>query len=79
MSNSELERIEELLRVEKEEARSQLTATSGSPSSSPTSIRLSPEMRDKAKQLAFMRYKKTDLSQLLKDVLIDALKKAGLL
>ena len=46
---------------------------------SPTSIRLSPELKFRAKKLAYKRYKDTEISRLFKDLLIKALKEEDLL
>jgi hypothetical protein len=79
MINPELERIREEIRIQKEDARKELISMSSCGECSPTSLRLSPELKSKAKKLAFKRYNKTEVSQLLQDLLIDALRKEGLL
>lgn len=79
MSNPELERIREQIRLQKEAERKELISQSNSMECSPTSVRLSPELKSKAKKLSYIRYNKTEISQLFKDLLIEALKKEGLL
>jgi len=71
--------IKEQLRIKAEDERKQLISTSSSGECSPTSLRLSPELKSKAKKLAYIRYNKTEVSQLLHDLLIEALKKEGLI
>jgi len=79
MSDSEYDRIKEVLRLKNEEARKELISQSTTGESSPTSLRLSPELKSKAKQLAFKRYNKTEVSQLIIDLLIEELKREDLL
>ena len=79
MKKAEYEAIQEQLRIKKEDARIEKISQSSHGECSPTSLRLSPELKSKAKKLAFKRYNKTEISQLLQDLLIDALRKEGLL
>lgn len=76
---AEYEAIKERLRIEEEDKRSELISQSNHGECSPTSLRLSPELKSKAKKLAFQRYNKTEISKLLQDLLIAELRKEGLL
>ncbi len=71
--------IKKQIQQEAESQRLEMLAQSNTGESSPTSLRLSPELKSMAKKLAFKRYNKTEISQLLKDLLIKELKKEGLL
>ena len=75
----ELLLIKEKIRVREENERREVLSQSNGGEVSPTSIRLSLELREKAKKLAYKRNNKTEISQLLKDLLIEALRKEGLL
>jgi len=75
----ELLLIKEKIRIREENERLELLAQTSGVECSPTSIRLSPELRSKAKKLAYKRNNKTEISQLLKDLLIEALRKEDLL
>lgn len=76
---AEFEAIQEQIRLRNEEERKEKISQSSHGECSPTSLRLSPELKSKAKKLAFKRYNKTEISQLLQDLLIDALKTEGFL
>lgn len=76
---AEYEAIQEQLRLQAEEERKSLISQSNHGECSPTSLRLSPELKSKAKQLAMKRYNKSEVSQLLQDLLIEALRSEGLL
>jgi len=79
MSKSEYEKIKEELRIRDENKRKELLAQTTGRECSPTSVRFSPELREKARVLAYKKNRNTEISQLLKDLLIAELKREELL